>query len=61
VKVNELKFNRRVGKGESHPQASHRTVRETLASYGSCYFVYVQTVTFLPMIEHVSGTPLVFC
>ena len=27
---------RRVGKREFHPQASRRTVRETLASYGSC-------------------------
>jgi hypothetical protein len=25
----------RVGKGESHPQTSHRTVREPLDSYGS--------------------------
>ena len=27
----------RVGKGEFHPQASHRTVRDSLLSYGSCY------------------------
>jgi len=32
---NELEMNCRVGKGESHPQASRRTVRDTLASYGS--------------------------
>ena len=25
----------RVGKGELHPQTSHRTVLDTLASYGS--------------------------
>jgi hypothetical protein len=29
----------RVGKGEFHPQTSHRTVREPLDSYGSCYTV----------------------
>jgi hypothetical protein len=29
-----LKFGR-VGKGEFHPQTSHRTVREPLDSYGS--------------------------
>ena len=29
--------HRRVGKGEFHPQASHRTVRDSLPSYGSCY------------------------
>ena len=27
--------NKRVGKGEFHPQTSHRTVREPLDSYGS--------------------------
>ena len=29
----------RVGKGEFHPQTSHRTVREPLDSYGSYYAV----------------------
>ncbi len=29
--------SRRVGKGEFHSQASHRTVRDSLPSYGSCY------------------------
>jgi len=27
----------RVGKRELHPQASHRTVLDSLPSYGSCY------------------------
>jgi len=33
--INKLIEDCRVGKGESHPQTSHRTVRDTLASYGS--------------------------
>jgi len=31
----EIKTLNRVGKGESHPRTSHRTVREPLDSYGS--------------------------
>ncbi len=31
----------RVGKGEFHPQTSHRTVREPLDSYGSYYAVNI--------------------
>jgi len=41
---------RRVGKGEFHPQASHRTVRETLASYGSCHFYYVRILITHPCL-----------
>ena len=36
-------FNRRVGKREFHPQASHRTVRDSLPSYGSCHHLIALT------------------
>ena len=39
IKRNESRPHSRVGKGEFHPFASHRTVREALTSYGSCYAV----------------------
>lgn len=42
---------RRVGKGEFHPQASHRTVRDSLLSYGSCYSWYASTVSHFPVIK----------
>ena len=39
-RLNEINTSHsRVGKGEFHPFASHRTVREALTSYGSCYAV----------------------
>ncbi len=34
-KICDDEMKSRVGKGESHPQASLRTVREPLDSYGS--------------------------
>jgi hypothetical protein len=37
---------RRVGKREFHPQASHRTVRDSLPSYGSCHLIERQQYFF---------------
>jgi len=46
-----LPHRRRVGKGEFHPQASHRTVRDSLQSYGSCYSWYASTISHFPVIK----------
>src|SRR4051794_25258567 len=46
-----LQERRRVGKQEFHPQASHRTVLESLPSHGSCHSLIVLTVPSFPMIK----------
>ena len=45
--------SRQVGKGEFHPLASHRTVRDSLPSYGSCYSIRLSTVASFPVIEQI--------
>jgi len=49
------KFKRRVGKREFHPQASHRTVREALTSYGSCHSL-ISCHLALPMVKQIRIT-----
>ncbi len=51
IKLDTLHNSRRVGKGEFHSQASHRTVRDSLPSYGSCYSWYASTVAHFPVIK----------